>query len=379
MRITIILGPFLPVPTVLGGAVEKVHLLLAGAYRAAGHDVTIISRRYEDFQHEEIVEGVRHLRVPSADRSSSLAVNLVRDLRYALRAARALPPSDITITNSFWLPLVLPRERAGKICVQVGRYPKGQMALYHRADRLQAVSSVVAQAIARQTPWLAHKVAVIGYAVPDAYFGREAAPRRERTILFVGRIAREKGIELLLRAFINLASNREANVSDWKLQIVGPHEISQGGDGPSYLDELKSLALPLGAQCAFFGPVFNQEALIRHYQGSAIFVYPSLAETGEALPLAPLEAMAAGCATIVSDLRCFDDYIEHGATGLRFDHRTQNAETNLAAQLMYLMTKEVALVKIAQAGHRAARKFQVTEIASRMLSDFSSLQANRPQ
>ena len=53
MRITIVLGPFLPVPPVLGGAVEKVHLLLAGAYQAAGHDVTIISRKYKNFPDEE--------------------------------------------------------------------------------------------------------------------------------------------------------------------------------------------------------------------------------------------------------------------------------------------------------------------------------------
>jgi hypothetical protein len=55
MRIAIILGPFLPVPPVLGGAVEKVHLALAQAYRAAGHEVTIISRRYSDFPIDEVV------------------------------------------------------------------------------------------------------------------------------------------------------------------------------------------------------------------------------------------------------------------------------------------------------------------------------------
>ena len=42
MRITIVIGPFYPIPPVRGGAVEKVHLLLAGAYRDAGHDVTIV-------------------------------------------------------------------------------------------------------------------------------------------------------------------------------------------------------------------------------------------------------------------------------------------------------------------------------------------------
>jgi hypothetical protein len=47
MQITILLGPFLPVPPVLGGAVEKVHLLLAETYAAAGHQVTIVSRAYK--------------------------------------------------------------------------------------------------------------------------------------------------------------------------------------------------------------------------------------------------------------------------------------------------------------------------------------------
>src|SRR2546428_328239 len=155
MRITIVTGPFLPIPPVLGGAVEKVHFLLAGAYRAAGHDVTMISRRYDDFPHEEIVEGIRHIRIASFDRSSSLAVNLALDFCYAVRVARSLPPSDITVTNSFSLPLVLPRRRAGKIYVHVARFPKRQMALYVRADRLQAISHAVADAITAQAPRLA--------------------------------------------------------------------------------------------------------------------------------------------------------------------------------------------------------------------------------
>src|SRR5580704_13697455 len=77
VRITIVIGPFYPIPPVLGGAVEKVHLLLAGAYCAAGHDVTIISRRYKDFAGDEVVDGIRHIRVRSTDRRSSLIVNLL--------------------------------------------------------------------------------------------------------------------------------------------------------------------------------------------------------------------------------------------------------------------------------------------------------------
>src|SRR5262249_53141195 len=201
MRITIVIGPFLPVPPVLGGAVEKVHALLAAAYRAAGHEVTIVSRRYKDFPDEEAVDGIRHLRIPSFDRSSSLAVNLVLDFIYSARAALILPAADVTVTNGFFLPLLLPRRRAGKIYVHVARYPKGQMALYFRADRLQAVSQAVAEAIAVEAPRLARRVVTIGYPIPDAYFGADPAPRRQRTVLFVGRIAREKGVDVLLRGF----------------------------------------------------------------------------------------------------------------------------------------------------------------------------------
>src|ERR1700682_647171 len=294
MRITIVIGPFYPIPPVLGGAVEKVHLLLAGAYRAAGHDVTMISRRYKDFADEEVVDGVRHIRIRSTDRSSSLAVNLALDFIYAVRVGCALPPADVTITNAFFLPLVLPHRRAGKIYVQIGRYPKGQMSLYFRADRLQAVSQDVAHAIARQVPWLKRKIAVIPYAIPDLYFSKPADSAREAVVLYVGRIAREKGIELLIPGFASLHQRGDAT-KGWRLRIVGPHAVTQGGDGIEYLEELRALAQRLGVACEFLGPIFDQDALIREYQRGGVFVYPSLAEAGESPGLAPLAAIATRC------------------------------------------------------------------------------------
>lgn len=372
MRINIVIGPFYPTPPVLGGAVEKVHLLLAAAYRDAGHQVTMISRRYKNFSHDETVGGIRQLRIASSDRRPSLALNLVLDFLYALRVARALPAADVTITNAFFLPLVLPHRRAGKIYVQIGRYPKGQMWLYFRADRLQAVSRAVGQAIARQAPWLAHKIVVTGYAIPEAYFLARDNRSRSQVVLYVGRIAREKGIELLLQGFAG-AMRRPTAPSGWSLRIVGPHAVTEGGDGPDYLAELRSLARQLQIRCDFVGPLFDQEALIREYQGGAVFVYPSLAETGEALPVAPLEAMAAGCATIVSGLQCFDDYIEDGVTGLKFDHRDSDPVAGLTAKLARLIDDRGLLQEVADAGNRMAGKFRAAAIAGRMLDDFRAL------
>jgi glycosyltransferase involved in cell wall biosynthesis len=378
MRITIILGPFLPVPPVLGGAVEKVHLQLAGAYRAAGHDVTIISRKFKGFPDRETVNGVKHIRIASFDRSSSLAVNLALDFRYALRVAQAMPQSDITITNSFFLPTVLRHRTAGKIYVHVARFPKHQMWLYSRVDRLQAISSAVADEIIRQSPSLSRKVVTIGYPVSDSYFCAERLLPRNKIVLYVGRLAREKGVHLLIESFVSTLKNANPNERpEWKLRIVGPHEVIQGGDGVEYLGELARRAEPLGSACEFVGPVFDERALIKEYQAASVFVYPSLAETGEAFGLAPLEAMAAGCAVIVSDLRCFDDFIEHGANGLKFDHRSAGPTSNLSSQLANLIAAPRSIEKIAANGNLTARKFQTSTIAGKMLDDFRLLVTNR--
>lgn len=374
MRITIVIGPFYPIPPVRGGAVEKVHLLLVGAYRDAGHEVTIVSRRYAGFRNDEIVDGIRYLRIASFDHSSNLLANLILDLIYSLRVAAALPPADVTITNGFFLPLVLPRRRAGKIYVQIGRYPKGQMALYSRADRLQAVSNAVRRAVARQAPWLKGKIRVIGYAIADAFFAAGAGGARERVVLYVGRIAREKGIEVLLAAFGALSKQLPPDVfAGWSLRIVGPHRIEEGGDGDAYLARLQTQAAERAVSCEFVGPIFDEQALIAEYRRASVFVYPSLAETGEALGLAPLEAMASGCAALVSSLECFADYIEDGETGLVFDHRGSDPAAELAAQLARLITEPDLLRWIADSGRRAATQFGAASIATSMLDDFSAL------
>src|SRR6202000_3160102 len=124
---------------------------------------------------------------------------------------------------------------------------------------------------------------------------------------------------LLIKAFAALVEEGGCG-DEWKLRIVGPHALEQGGDGAAYLDELKHLAAPIEARCEFAGPVFDEAALIGEYAKAAIFVYPSVAVRGEAFGLAPLEGMASGCATIVSKLTCFDDFINDGVNALQFDH-----------------------------------------------------------
>jgi hypothetical protein len=67
MKITIVLGAFLPVPPIMGGAVEKSWFALAQEFVSRSHDVTIVSRAFPGFARHEVVDGLRHIRFRGFD------------------------------------------------------------------------------------------------------------------------------------------------------------------------------------------------------------------------------------------------------------------------------------------------------------------------
>jgi hypothetical protein len=74
MKITCVLGPFLPVPPIRGGAVERIFQNLCEVFADIGHDVTIVSRRFENFPNQEVINGVKYLRVASFNQPKSMAL-----------------------------------------------------------------------------------------------------------------------------------------------------------------------------------------------------------------------------------------------------------------------------------------------------------------
>src|SRR6478672_4557420 len=133
MKITIVLGAFFPVPPILGGAVEKVWFALGQEFVRQGHEVVQISRTYSGLPEKEMIAGVHHLRVRGYAQPSSIIWLKSLDLLYSLRVLRALPPAEILVTNTFWLPILVRRRDRGLVYVHVQRGPKGQMRFYARA------------------------------------------------------------------------------------------------------------------------------------------------------------------------------------------------------------------------------------------------------
>lgn len=113
--------------------------------------------------------------------------------------------------------------------------------------------------------------------------------------LYVGRLAPEKNLGLLARAFCAM----KAAQPELALVVVG--------DGPSRGEFQAACpqALCVGSQTG--------EALATHYASADLFVFPSLTETyGNVTP----EAMASGLAVVAFDHAAASDLVRHGHCGL---------------------------------------------------------------
>jgi glycosyltransferase involved in cell wall biosynthesis len=112
------------------------------------------------------------------------------------------------------------------------------------------------------------------------------APGPRRRLLYLGRIHKQKGIDLLLKAWRAVAPK----FPDWELIIAGP-------DDGGYLGEMRRLAADLGLdRVSFPGPVFGEDKL-RIYRSADLYILPTYSDN---FALTVAEALAAGTPAIVS-------------------------------------------------------------------------------
>lgn len=373
MRITVVIGPFFPMPPAPTGAIEKVWHRLCEQFAARGHEVTVIAPNAGDEPREALRSGVRSIRVRRWQRTGSTRLDLVKDLLYAVSVLRTLPAADITVTNSFWLPAlarIVGRRRIGALNVHAQRFPKGQFRLYRGADRISTVSEAIASAIREQTPSVAHAVRIIPNPVDVAVFrpdGERETRRGERVILFTGRIHPEKGLDLLVRAYATLQRDRP----DLRLRLVGPSEIARGGGGPEFVASLRGIAERSGAPAIEFGAnIADPRELATALRSCSVYCYPSVAFFGEASPVAPLEAIACGAVTVVSDLPQFAGYLRDGETGLTFPREAPDAAEQLARRLARALDDAELAARLSAAGVAMANALSVERVAEMHLADF---------
>jgi len=377
MRITIVTGFFLPVPPVQGGSTEKIWHRLAQEFAAAGHGVTFVSRTWPDLAPEETSRGVRHVRLRGADHTRFLPLNLLLDFWWGIRVARRLPAADVVICNTVTLPVWLRRLKpaAGRVVAVLARMPKGHGRAYGGVDLLFSLSSAVTAKLRSENPRLAARIAPFPYPIDWALHAAASArgtPPAPLRIGYIGRIHPEKGLHLLLAAAARLASRTD--LPAWRLELTGPVSVAQGGGGETFRDGLMAGFAPaLGDRLEVFPAEFDAAKLAARYGRLDVFCYPSLAEQGETFGVAVAEAMAAGCAAVVSSLNCFRQLVRDGETGVVFDHRSPDAAARLAESLAGLLVDAARRRTLAARGQEHVRRFDYRESAQTVLAALAML------
>lgn len=116
-------------------------------------------------------------------------------------------------------------------------------------------------------------------------------------LLYVGRLAPEKNLEIL----IEMMELLRVNDVDCRLLIVG--------DGLQRVPLAAAAAQRVPGKVTFLGHVGNRDALSRIYANSDLFLHPNAREP---FGIAPLEAMASGVPLIAPDAGGIKSYANHG-------------------------------------------------------------------
>jgi glycosyltransferase involved in cell wall biosynthesis len=136
------------------------------------------------------------------------------------------------------------------------------------------------------------------FAIKPNFIKDPVLPKLEREdfFLFIGRLAEEKGIEVLLEAFKNKKSH-----------------LYLGGDGP--LKEKVLAACEENSNLHYLG-LLDTDAVRNMMCRCSILIFPSVWYEG--MPMTLIEAFAAGTPVIASNLGAMASMIQDGYNGLHF-------------------------------------------------------------
>lgn len=151
------------------------------------------------------------------------------------------------------------------------------------------------------------KVRIIPMGIDtDMYNPTPQSPTDEFTILFVGRLSRNRNVEQTIKAVSRLSG-------DFELRIVGDEAKSSQSSASGYIEELKQMIKKEGIedQVTFTGAKYKED-LKEEYSSADVFVYTSLYENlGQTI----LEAAAAGLPIVSTPVGIAPDIVSDGDTG----------------------------------------------------------------
>ena len=223
------------------------------------------------------------------------------------------------------------------------RHPNLRVIVQNRDDYRSMIDS------RRATAAAVHLIS--GSGVDLSRFEGCSPARKSRMVLLPARMLKDKGVE----EFVEAARRIKAVEPDWRFVLVG----AAGYDSPAAIDAARLRSWQTEGDIEWLGHVEDMTPLFRD---SAIVCLPSYRE---GMPKALLEAAAAGCAVVTTDVTGCREAIEPGRTGDLVSARDSEA---LADALLSLIRDERRRVAYGTEGmERANSLFSVTSVVGQTI------------
>ncbi len=355
------------------GGAERVMSMLANAWVADGHEVTLITLNSTTEDFYSVDPRIRRTRLGLQGTSRSVVhaalrnIGRVFQLRKAIRSTNAeIVLSFITVTNILVVcacvglgKRVIVSERSDPASTPLPLiWKKLRPWAYRRCRNVvfqteNAARQLVLE-IEKTSVNVIHNPISPEYLHPQTMDSAIKSLDRidwDHTIIAVGRLVQEKGYDLLVTAFSRISKEWP----DWHLVILG--------DGPSRRDlECQIAQLKLASKVYLPGIVSNTAPLLARAQ---LFV---LSSRFEGFPNALLEAMA--CAVAVVSFDCPSgpaDIIRDGENG----RLVQNGNIDELARVMSaLLASPAERCRLGQAAMQSLSNYNLKEISGQWIQLF---------
>jgi glycosyltransferase involved in cell wall biosynthesis len=353
MRITFV------IPNLESGGAERVMSILANYWVKKGWQVTILT--FDDGSTPpffEIDSRIRLIPLNIHQVSSNFLAATRKNLKrlFVLRRAINASKPDVVISFLYYVNvLVLLSTRALGFPVVVSEHndplmkPIGRVLDWLRRWTYTFNTQVVVlteRAKACFPPKIQSRISVIPNPVPPIISRGRASPDgslETPSLVAMGRFHRQKGFDLLLRAFARINNQ----YPDWSLTIFG--------DGP-LREQMESLCDELGLKdCVYLpGRVQNPHHFL---QQADLF---ALSSRWEGWPMVLMEALSCGLPVVAADCRSGPrEIIRDGVDGILVPPEDVPA---LAEALSRLMSDEVERKRLASRAPEVTERFGVDKV-----------------
>ncbi|MBL7206310.1 MAG: glycosyltransferase family 4 protein [Candidatus Aenigmarchaeota archaeon] len=176
----------------------------------------------------------------------------------------------------------------------------------------------------------------------------------ENIFLSVGRVAKNKRIDLMIETFFHIQKKKP----NAKLFVIGDFYLDKG----NFTDMIKSKGLE---KSVFLLGKVPEEDILKHMEKAGFFLSSS---EYEGFGISVMEAMAAGIPVIVNDIDAFRNFVMNGKNGFLIDYFKPK---DAADSILEIMKKDNS--NISKESRKTAKKYDWDIIIEKLKKTYESV------